>query len=141
MEPRSQDLWVQKSRVFYKLWGRYMLWFILISVKPVVAPTHLSLFVATVIIVTLYFVFFCVSSLSPMPPFSHLSHLFLRELKRHFATVLEKKNNIFFILDCSFLFFCYKPFKHLWMIIVVVESISKWIVAALYIINMHRIIK
>lgn len=69
--------------------------------------------------------FFCVSSLSPVPPFSHLSHLFLRELKRHFATVLEKNNNIFFILDCSFLFFCYKPFKHLRMIIVVVESISK----------------
>lgn len=121
MEPRSQDLWVQKSRVFYKLWGRYMLWFILISVKPVVAPTHLSLFVATVIIVTLYFIFFFVSSLSPMPPFSHLSHLFLRELKRHFATVLEKKIIFSLFLIVAFSSFVTNPFKHLWMIIVVVE--------------------
>lgn len=141
MEPRSQDLWVQKSRVFYKLWGRYMLWFILISVEPVVAPTHLSLFVATVIIVTLYFIFFfCVFSFSHASIFPPFTPLF-EGIKNTLCNCFGKKNNIFFILDCSFLFFCYKPFKHLWMIIVVVESISKWIVAALYIINMHRVIK
>lgn len=122
MEPRSQDLWVQKSRVFYKLWGRYMLWFILIKRKASGGSNPFE-FVRSHRhnCHPLLSFFFFVSSLSPnasiSPPFTPL----FEGIKKTLCNCFGKKNNIFFILDCSFLFFCYKPFKHLWMIIVVAE--------------------
>lgn len=64
--------------------------------------------------------FFCVFSFSHASIFPPFTPLF-EGIKKTLCNCFGKKNNIFFILDCSFLFFCYKPFKHLWMIIVVVE--------------------